>query len=64
VLDLIVKCGLAASRGEARRLVEQGGISLGNEKVTDVFSKIGENEFCGDGAIIKKGKKIFHRAFK
>lgn len=62
IMDLLIKCGLAASRGEGRRLVEQGGISLDDEKVTDLFLKIESGRFEGDGIIIKKGKKVFHRA--
>ena len=62
VLTLLVKCGLCASKGEARRLVQQGGVSVCGEKITDI-----EKTFCcadcgGDGAIIKKGKKVYHKA--
>ncbi len=63
VLNLLVACGLAASKGEARRLVQQGGVSVNDEKVTDVEQKYGCELFKGDGVIIKKGKKVFHRAF-
>ena len=60
VLSLLVKCGLAPSNGEARRLVQQGGIALDGEKVTDPTMKIALN---GE-VVIKKGKKIFHKAVK
>ncbi|MEG1651173.1 MAG: tyrosine--tRNA ligase [Oscillospiraceae bacterium] len=63
VLELLIQCKLTASRGEGRRLVEQGGILLGDEKVTDISKKITATELLGDGIIIKKGKKVFHRAF-
>ena len=63
VLNLLVACGLAASKGEARRLVQQGGVSVNDEKVTDVEQKYGCELFKGDGVIIRKGKKVFHRAF-
>ena len=62
ILNLLTACGLAASRGEARRLVQQGGVSVNDEKITDIDRKFGYELFQGDGAIIKKGKKVFHRA--
>jgi len=62
VLDLMVKCGLAASKGEARRLVQQGGVSVADQKVTDVEARYDQDGFAGEGIIIKKGKKVFHRA--
>ena len=62
ILNLLTACGLASSRGEARRLVQQGGVSVNDEKITDIDRKFGCELFQGDGAIIKKGKKVFHRA--
>ena len=62
VLSLLVKCGLAASKGEARRLVQQGGVSVNDEKVAAIETTFGCEQFTGDGVIIKKGKKVFHRA--
>ena len=62
VLSLLVKCGLAASKGEARRLVQQGGVSVNDEKVSAIETTFGYEQFTGDGVIIKKGKKVFHRA--
>jgi len=62
VLNLLVACGLAPSKGEARRLVQQGGVSVNDEKVTDINAAFGREVFAGDGVIIKKGKKVFHRA--
>ena len=59
LLTLLVKCGLAASNGEARRLVQQGGVLLDGEKAADPAMQVKlEKE-----VIIKKGKKIFHRAY-
>ena len=59
LLTLLVKCGLAPSNGEARRLVQQGGILLDGEKAADPTMQVKlENEI-----VIKKGKKIFHRAY-
>ena len=62
VMDLLVACGLAASKGEARRLVQQGGVSVNDEKVPDIDKKFACELFAGEGVIIKKGKKVFHRA--
>ncbi len=61
ILDLLVETKLLPSKGEARRLVQQGGVSVNDEKVTDP-TMILDNSFVGeDGLIIKKGKKVFHR---
>ena len=62
VLTLLVKCGLAASKGEARRLVQQGGVTVNDTKVDAIETTFGCEQFTGDGVIIKKGKKAFHRA--
>ena len=62
VLTLLVKCGLAASEGEARRLVQQGGVSVNDEKVAAIETTFGCEQFTGDGVVIKKGKKVFHKA--
>ncbi|MDY3281926.1 tyrosine--tRNA ligase, partial [Dysosmobacter sp.] len=62
VLSLLVKCGLCASRGEARRLVQQGGVSVGGEKVGDIEAKWDKARFTGEGLVIKKGKKVHHKA--
>ena len=62
VMDLLVACGLTASKGEARRLVQQGGVSVNDEKVASIDAKYSAELFAGDGVIIKKGKKVFHRA--
>lgn len=62
VLTLLVKCGLAASKGEARRLVQQGGITVADKKVDAIETTFGCENFTGDGIVIRKGKKVFHRA--
>ena len=62
VLTLLVKCGLVASKGEARRLVQQGGVTVNDEKVTAIETTFGCEQFTGDGVVIKKGKKVFHKA--
>ena len=61
-ISLLVACGLASSRGEARRLIQQGGVAVNDEKVTDIDQKWGADAFRGEGVIIRKGKKVFHRA--
>ena len=61
ILDLLVNSSLAASKGEARRLVQQGGVSLNGEKVTDIAFVINDACFTDGEATIKKGKKVFHR---
>ncbi len=61
ILDLMVACGLATSKGEARRLVQQGGVSVDGEKITAI-------DYCvtldalNSGVKIRKGKKVFHKA--
>lgn len=60
VIDMLVKSGLAPSKGEARRLIQQGGIMLGDDKVTDVYKAVTLDEMKA-GVILKKGKKVFHK---
>ena len=61
LLNILVKCGLTASRGEGRRLIEQGGLSVDGEKVTDANVVIAKEQLA-KGIKIKKGKKVFHKA--
>lgn len=61
LLNVLVKCGLTASRGEGRRLIEQGGLSVDGEKVTDPNVVI-SYDALQKGIKIKKGKKVFHKA--
>ena len=60
VLDMMVKASLAASKGEARRLVTQGGVSLDDQKITDPQTSLSADNFK-EGVVLKKGKKVFHR---
>ncbi len=60
ILDLLVKAGLTASKGEGRRLVQQSGISVNDEKVTD-FAAVFTLAQLQEGLIVKKGKKVFHK---
>jgi tyrosyl-tRNA synthetase len=62
VLDLMVKCKLAPSKKEARRLVEQGGVEVNGEKVAAATVSYTAGDLSGDGLMMKKGKKVYHRA--
>ncbi len=64
VMDMLVKGGLCASKSEARRLVQQGGILVNDEKVTDVYATVDSTAFESDGVIVKKGKKTYHKFVK
>ena len=61
ILDLMVKCKLAPSKKEARRLVEQGGVTVNEEKVSDANTTYTADQLSGDGLMVRKGKKVFHR---
>ncbi len=60
LLDIMVKAGLIASKGEGKRLVQQGGVSVNDAKVTDPFMSVSIEE-VKENIIIKKGKKIYHK---
>ena len=61
IIDILVKAGLAKSRGEARRLIEQGGVSVNDEKIKSLDFALTADEIAANPAIVKKGKKIFHK---
>ena len=61
ILDLMQKAGLIASQGEGRRLVQQGGVSVDDVKVTDIAKTCTAADFEKGHVIIKKGKKVFHK---
>ena len=61
ILNLMVACGLAGSNGEARRLVQQGGVFVNDEKVPDHTFAVTQ-QMLRDGVKIRKGKKVFHKA--
>ena len=61
LLDLLVETGLTPSKSEARRLVQQGGVALNGEKVTDLTKVVKTEDFEENQLIIKKGKKVFHK---
>ncbi len=64
ILGVLASSGLCASRSEARRAVEQGGVTVDNEKVTDVKLTFEPSSFAGDGIVVKRGKKNFKRIVK
>ncbi|MBR3754729.1 MAG: tyrosine--tRNA ligase [Clostridia bacterium] len=65
IIDILVKTAIAKSRGEARRLIEQGGVSLDDEKVTSIDTFVDEAKLNDVGfVIVKKGKKVFHKITK
>ena len=59
ILAVLVRSGLDKSRSDARRAVEQGGVTVNDEKVTDVKTTYGADFFKGDGVVVKRGKKKF-----
>ena len=60
IAELLVRCGLCASKGEAKRLIQQGGVSVNDIAVTDLSVKYQQEDF-EKGLKIRKGKKVFHR---
>ncbi len=61
ILTILTKSGLSGSRNEARRAVEQGGVSVSDEKVTDIHTTYEKATFEGDGVIVRRGKKNFKK---
>ena len=61
IVDLLVLSKLASSKGEAKRLIEQGGICAGDEKVSEFGYTVSKKDVENGGIVIKKGKKVFHK---
>lgn len=61
IIGVVAAAGLTASRSEARRAVEQGGVTVDGEKVTDLKKTYTKEDFAGDGKVVKRGKKSFKR---
>ena len=61
VLDLLRELGLIKSNGEGRRLIEQGGISIDDQKVSAIDRKVSLDDFNDGKILIKKGKKVYHQ---
>ena len=64
IVDAIILTNIAPSKGQARTLITQGGISLNDEKITDVTYQLSDKDFSDGYAILKKGKKIFYKLEK
>ena len=64
LIDMMLKSSLCATKSEARRLIQQGGVFVGDNKITSVDYAVEESAFAGDGVIVKKGKKTFHKFVK
>ena len=61
ILEVLVKTGITKSRGEGRRLVQQGGVSVDDSKVADIALSFTQDDLKANAIIVKKGKKIFHK---
>jgi tyrosyl-tRNA synthetase len=61
ILGLLVASGLTASRSDARRAVEQGGVSVNDEKITDIKTLYSPEELKGDGILLRRGKKSYKK---
>ncbi len=61
VLELLVLTGLAPSKGEGRRLIQQGGITINGNKVEEISATVTAADFADNAILIKKGKKVFHK---
>ncbi len=64
VIDMMLNAKLVGSKGDARRLIQGGGVFLGDEKVEDFGRMVTADELSGDGVILRKGKKTYHRFIK
>jgi tyrosyl-tRNA synthetase len=63
ILTLLHVSGLVPSKSEARRAVQQGGVSVDGEKIADIKTAFTKEQFADDGLVIKRGKKNFRRVF-
>jgi len=64
ILDAIITAGMAPSKGQARTLINQGGITLNDEKISDVNYVVSDEDFKEGYAILRKGKKVYHKLEK
>ena len=64
VIDMLIKSKLCASKSEARRLIQQGGVFVADEKITSLDAALEASALEGDGVIVKKGKKTYHKFVK
>ncbi len=64
ILTMLVTSGLVPSKSEARRAVQQGGVAVDGEKVTDIYQVFGADAFAGEGIVLRRGKKNFRKIIK
>ena len=64
ILDVMIQIGFAPSKGQARTLIEQGGITLNDEKISETTYQLSDRDFANGYAILRKGKKVFHKLEK
>ena len=63
LISMLVKAGMVPTRSEGRRAIEQGGVTLGNDKITDIRYTVAKEALTGDGLVLKRGKKKFNRVY-
>ena len=61
LISVLCKAGLVQTRSEGRRAIEQGGVTFGSDKITDVKAAFGKDAFTGEGVVVKRGKKNFRK---
>ena len=64
LITMLIKAGLVPTRSEGRRAIEQGGVSIDGEKITDVKHTVSKDALSGDGLVLKRGKKKFNRSLR
>ena len=64
IVKIMVKAGMAKSNGEAKKLIQQGGVSVNDVKVTDFAQSFTSDDLAGNDTIVKKGKKVFYKVVK
>ena len=63
ILGVLVKSGLTSSRSEARRAVEQGGVTVDGEKITDIKTSYAPEQLSGNGIVVRRGKKNYKKIY-
>ena len=63
LITMLIKSCLVPTRSEGRRAIEQGGVSIDGEKITDIKHTVSKDTLTGDGVVLKRGKKKFNRVY-
>ena len=63
LITMLIKAGLVPTRSEGRRAIEQGGVSIDGEKITDIKHTVSKDTLTGDGVVLKRGKKKFNKVY-